>query len=69
MTTNPILEEIWAIREELGQRHHHDLDAIFLEIKRREKARGLIFVDGVARQADVIESPTSPNIEVLSVSR
>ena len=34
---NPILEEIWKYREEYAAKFNYDMDAIFDDIKKREK--------------------------------
>jgi hypothetical protein len=47
---DPIVDEVRRIRDEHASRFNYYLHAIFLDIKKREKERGLIFVDGVARQ-------------------
>ena len=47
---DPIVDEVRQIRDAHAARFHYDLHAIFLDIKKRERERGLHFVDGVARQ-------------------
>ena len=47
---DPIVDEVRRVRDAHAARFNYDLDAIFLDIKKREKERGLHFVDGVARQ-------------------
>jgi hypothetical protein len=47
---DPIVDEVRRVRDEHAARFNYDLHAIFLDIKNREKERGLRFVDGVARQ-------------------
>lgn len=47
---DPIVDEVRRVRDEHAARFNYDLRAIFLDIKKREKERGLEFVDGVARQ-------------------
>jgi hypothetical protein len=47
---DPIVEEVRRIRDAHAARFNYDLDAIFADIKAREKQSGLVFVSGVARQ-------------------
>jgi hypothetical protein len=47
---DPIVDEVRKVRDAHAARFNYDLHAIFLDIKKREKERGLHFVDGVARQ-------------------
>lgn len=47
---DPIVDEVRTVRDAHAARFNYDLMAIFLDIKKREKERGLDFVDGVARQ-------------------
>jgi hypothetical protein len=48
---DPIVDEVRRVRDAHAARFNYDLHAIFLDIKKREKERGLNFVLGVARQA------------------
>lgn len=59
---DPIVDEVRRIRDEYAARFNYDLDLMFLDIKKREKERGLIFVDGVARQpmSNPAQQPTEP---------
>ena len=60
---DPILDEIRKYRDEHAARFNYDLHAIYLDIKRREKERGLVFVDGVARQPQpkpAVVQPATP---------
>jgi len=41
---NPILEELWAIREQIMREHGDDLDSYFDEIEQKWKAAGAEFV-------------------------
>jgi hypothetical protein len=54
---DPIVDEVRRVRDALAARFNYDLDAIFRDIKEREKKSGLKFVDGVARQ------PAPPNAQ------
>ena len=47
---DPIVDEVRRVRDEHAARFNYDLHAIFLDIKKREKERGLHFVDGVVCQ-------------------
>ncbi|MGL4460587.1 MAG: hypothetical protein ACRC1K_00385 [Planctomycetia bacterium] len=58
---DPIVDEVRRVRDAHAASFNYDLHAIFLDIKRREKERGLVFVDGVARQPEPNE--TTPSTE------
>ena len=47
---DPIVEEVRRIRDAQAARFNYDMDAIFQDIKERERSSGLKFVQGVARQ-------------------
>jgi len=47
---DPIVDEVHRIRDAHAARFNYDLDAIFQDIKEREKTSGLKFVEGAARQ-------------------
>ncbi len=47
---DPIVDEVRRVRDAHAASFNYDLHAIFLDIKKREKERGLNFVNGVARQ-------------------
>jgi hypothetical protein len=47
---DPIVDEVRRVRDAHAARFNYDLDAIFQDIKEREKKSGLNFVQGVARQ-------------------
>ena len=47
---DPIVDEVRRIRDAHAARFNYDLDAIYQDIKEREKNSGLVFVDGVACQ-------------------
>ena len=47
---DPIVDAVRRVRDAHAARFNYDLHAIFLDIKEREKERGLKFIDGVARQ-------------------
>jgi len=47
---DPIVDEVRRVRDAHAARFNYDLHAIFLDVKKREKERGLKFVLGVARQ-------------------
>jgi hypothetical protein len=46
---DPIVDEIRRIRDEHTARFNFDLDAIFQDIKERERKSGHKFIDGIAR--------------------
>ena len=48
---DPIVDEVRRVRDAHAARFNYDLDAIFQDIKEREKKSGLKFVGGVARPA------------------
>jgi hypothetical protein len=47
---DPIVDQVRQVRDAHAARFNYDLHAIFMDIKKREKERGLHFVDGVAHQ-------------------
>ncbi|MEX2176727.1 MAG: hypothetical protein WD872_20340 [Pirellulaceae bacterium] len=47
---DPIVDEVRQVRDAHAARFNYNLDAIFQDIKEREKKSGLKFVQGVARQ-------------------
>jgi hypothetical protein len=47
---DPIVDEVRRVRDAHAARFNYDLDAIFQDIKEREKKSGLKFVGGVAHQ-------------------
>ena len=65
---HPIVEEVRRIRDAHAARFNYDLDAIFRDLREREKKSGLKFVGGVARQATVNES-LPPTGAALSACR
>ena len=54
---DPIVDEVRKVREAHAASFNYDLHAIFLDIKKREKERGLHFVDGVAHQPMPNQAP------------
>jgi len=54
---DPIVEEVRRIRDAHAARFNYDLDAIFQDVKEREKKSGLKFIQGVARQAVPSQAP------------
>ena len=65
---DPIVEEVRQIREAHAARFHFDLDALFNDIKEREKASGHNFVSGIARPAKAGQKPSSPGASLSSSS-
>jgi hypothetical protein len=54
---DPIVDEVRKVRDAHAARFNYDLDAIFQDIKERERKSGLTFVQGVARQPMSNHSP------------
>ena len=63
---DPIVDEVRRIRDEYAARFNYDLDLMFLDIKKRERESGLIFVDGVARQPKLSHVP-QPTVSSIAV--
>jgi hypothetical protein len=63
-----IVDEVRRVRDAYAARFNYDLDAIFQDIKEREKKSGLKFVQGVARQPVPNQSP-QPTGSGTSVSQ
>ena len=61
---DPIVEEVRRVRDAHAARFNYDLDAIFQDIKEREKKSGLTFIQGVARQPAPIQVPQSTGAAV-----
>lgn len=68
---DPIVDEVRRIRDALAARFNYDLDAIYRDIKKREKETGLVFVQGVARQPvpNQVLQPTGVAVPVPSDSK
>ena len=64
---DPIVDEVRRVREAHAARFNYDLDAIFQDIKERERENGLEFVRGVARQPVPDQTPR-PTEAALSAS-
>lgn len=65
---DPIVDEVRRVRDAHAARFNYDLDAIFQDIKEREKKSGLKFVQGVARLPVPNQAP-QPTGAVISVSQ
>ena len=76
---DPIVEEVRRVRDAHAARFNYDLDAIFRDIKEREKKSGLQFVEGIARQpmpnepqqpagAAIPVSPDAPSLPAAPVA-
>ena len=63
---DPIVDEVHRVRDAHAARFNYDLDAIFQDIKEREKKSGLKFDHGVARQPmpNQVLQPTGAGIPV-----
>jgi len=66
---DPIVDEVRRVRDAHAFRFNYDLDAIFQDIKEREKKSGLKFVQGVARQPVPALQPTGAAISVSQDSK
>jgi hypothetical protein len=68
---DPIVDEVRRVRDAHAARFNYDLDAIFQDIKKREKESGLVFVQGVARQPALNKSqqPSGAAISVSSATK
>jgi len=66
---DPIVDEVRRVRDAHAARFQYDLDAIFQDIKEREKKSGLVFVQGAARRPAPNQTPppTGTAIPVPSV--
>jgi len=63
---DPIVDEVRRVRDAQAARFNYDLDAIFLDIKKREEESGLVFVQGVARQP-MMNKALKPAMAAVSV--
>ena len=68
---DPIVDEVRRVRAAHAARFNYDLDAIFQDIKKREKESGLVFVQGVALQPapTKAQQPTGAAISVSQDSK
>jgi hypothetical protein len=64
---DPIVDEVRRVRDAHAARFNYDLDAIFQDIKEKEKKSGLQFVHGIARQP-VLPQVLQPTGAASSVS-
>lgn len=64
---DPIVDEVRRIRDAHAARFNYDLDAIFRDIKEKEKKCGHQFISGVARPATKIQ-PLQPAQGIVPVS-
>lgn len=42
---NEILEEIWQVKDALAAKHNYNVDAMFRDLRKREKTSGCRYVD------------------------
>lgn len=42
---NEILEELWRVKDELAAKHNYDINAMFRDLREREKTSGHRLVD------------------------
>jgi hypothetical protein len=68
---DPIVDEVRRVRDVHAARFNYDLDAIFQDIKKREKESGLVFIQGVALQPATKQAlqPTGAPIPVSGDSK
>ena len=64
---DPIVDEVRRVRDAYAARFNYDLDAIFQDVKKQEMQSGLVFVQGVARQA-APNKPLQPTQTAIPVS-
>ena len=50
MNADPILAELWAVRDRLAARFDYDLDAIFRHVKEEEARSGLRYEECPSRR-------------------
>lgn len=62
-----IVDEIRQVRDAYAARFNFDLDAIYRDIKARERSTGLQFVDGVALQGTSNQDMT-PAVTALAIA-
>lgn len=66
---DPIVDEVWRIKDELAARFNYDLKAIYEHLKQREREReektGRKFVSYPPRR---IESPATPAVPVAPLA-
>lgn len=55
MKADPILAELWAVRDRLAAQFDYDLDAIFRHIKAEEAKSGLRYVECPPRRLSAAE--------------
>jgi hypothetical protein len=65
---DPIVDEVRRVRDAHAARFNYDLDAIFQDIKEREKESGFKFVQGEAHQP-VPNQAQQPTEAAISVSQ
>lgn len=51
MNADPILTEVWAVRDRLAARFDYDLDAIFRHVKAEETRSGLRYEECSSRRS------------------
>jgi hypothetical protein len=68
---DPIVDEVRRVRDAHAAQFNYDLDAIFQDIKEREKKSGLKFVQGVAHQTmpDQELQPTGADMPLAQGSK
>jgi len=56
MIKDPILDEIWKFREAYAARFNYDLDAIFQDLKQKEKKKKKKFVSFASKTSLIGEA-------------
>jgi hypothetical protein len=59
MYRDEVIEEVWRIRDEYVEKHHHDLDEIVEDLRRRQAEHPARVVD--RRQRQPVENKRSDN--------
>jgi hypothetical protein len=59
MYRDEVIDEVWRIRDEYVEKHHHDLDEIVDDLRRRQAEHPARVVD--RRQQQSVEIVRSPN--------
>ena len=60
MPDDPIVEEVRAIRDAYARRFNYDLDAIFEDVRRRERESGVKTITLPPRPAEPTPTPRKP---------
>lgn len=58
MSENPIIDEIRKIRESYLQQFNYDMDAIYHDLKEKERQNGRVVVDRSSKESEQPKRPT-----------